>query len=152
MDHGLRGRRLLLTLLAACAGRAAEPVGFSHATASTHDSSTDAGTAAHGLPWLTSDAGVPLAKVTHVVQSQHGLGRFEGDISASADGSLYVETHRERATGKAGPTYAMKRGPDGWTWFAEDDSGVLLDDHTNANVRAQCAGCHADAPSDGLFR
>jgi hypothetical protein len=110
------------------------------------------------LDVLPADFRSHFSKVMHVPVSQHGLGRFEGEVWAdqaafdAGTATLIVEEHKERATGKYGPLYVMKREGDGWQWYAQDQTGVVLDDKTNASVRALCADCHANAPKDGTFR
>jgi len=158
MDDGVRSWRLLLKRAAflaisvACASRPGTGVGFSHDGETHGVSAVDASVPVRTLDVLPKDYRTHLKKVMTASPSQHALGRFDGDVWTDETASLFVEEHRERSTGKTGPIYVMKRSPEGWTWFAQDDTGVLLDDKTNASVRGSCAGCHADAPSDGVFR
>ncbi len=112
----------------------------------------DAGAPVRTLAVLPKDYRAHLTKVMSASPSQHGLGRFDGEVLSDETSSLFVEEHRERATGRAGPTYVMKREPNGWSWYAQDETGVVLDDKTNASARESCGSCHADAPSDLLFR
>ena len=127
-------------------------MGFSHDGPSGPVSASDASAPVRTLDALPKDFRARFTKVMTAAPSQHGLGRFDGDVWADETSSLFVEEHRERATGREGPIYVMKRAPEGWTWFAQDETGVVLDDKTNASVRASCSGCHAEAPSDGVFR
>ena len=158
MDDGVRSRRLLLKRAAlvaisiACASRPSAGVGFSHDGQAHAISAADASAPVRTLDVLPKDYRTHLTKVMTASPSQHALGRFDGDVWTDETSSFFVEEHRERSTGKIGPIYVMKRSIEGWTWFAQDDTGVLLDDKTNASVRTSCKGCHADAPSDGVFR
>ncbi len=167
MDDGVRGWRPLLIgggvelrawLLASiggiggCASYPAAGIGFSH-DARTKPSATAAASApVRTLEILPKDYRERLTKVLIASPSQHALGRFDGEVWRDETSSLFVEEHRERATGKPGPTYVMKREAGGWSWYAQDETGVVLDDKTNVSARESCGSCHADAPSDGLFR
>ncbi len=161
MDAGVRSWRPLLTRrasfvaacacwVAACAGRPSEPVGLSHGDP-RGASAIDAGVAKKSLDVLPADFRVHMKKVMHLGSSQHALGRFEGDVWSDETSSMFVEEHRDPSHDKALLIYVMKKQADGWQWFAQDETGVLLDDKTNTTVRASCASCHADAPKDGVF-
>ena len=143
---------LFAIFVAGCASHPAAGVGFSHDGHVGPSVSADAGVPVRTLEVLPKDYRAHLTKVMSASPSQHALGRFDGEVLSNETSSLFVEEHRERATGKLGPTYVMKREANGWSWYAQDDTGVVLDDKTNTSTRESCGSCHADAPSDGLFR
>lgn len=166
MDDGVRSRRLLLraafvagcACAIACAAHPNEAIGFSHDATKTSTTQADAGKVARTLDVLPADYRAHMSKVLNFSRSQHALGRYEADVWADQaafdanSATLLVEEHRDKATGKPGPVYVMKKETDGWRWYAQDETGVLLDARTNTSVSAACAGCHAEAPHDAVFR
>jgi hypothetical protein len=102
------------------------------------------------------------------VSQGHAAGRWDVDIfaneagrkalaSRSRDvppGAIVVEEHFERgAASTAGPVMVMEKREKGyapehgdWRWMVVA-AGRLVKD----GVVEQCAGCHDDAPMDGLF-
>jgi hypothetical protein len=165
MDVVVRGWRLLLIGLAACAAHPAEPVGVSTGGRST-PIAQDAGPPSHPLTVVPPDFRAKYVKVAAVPRSEHALGRFEVDVlaadQATADslraatdpavGAIVVGDHREKAGGAQGPVYVMKKEASGWRFYASDEKGeTLIDEHTAAGARDACASCHAEAPHDGIF-
>jgi len=63
--------------------------------------------------------------------------------STFPDGSVLTEL--SRAPGGRG--YAMRKEGGNWQFFALDGNGGLL----SSGALSLCAGCHAQAPSDGVF-
>jgi hypothetical protein len=101
-----------------------------------------------------------------VVSNGHAAGRWEIDVWANEAaakalasrskevpvGAILVEEHYEK--GAAGPVMVMEKRDKGyspehgdWRWAVVGASGALVRD----GVIEQCAGCHDDAPMDGLF-
>lgn len=105
------------------------------------------------------------------VSTGHATGRWEVDVWANdiaqkalaararevPVGAVVVEEHFERSTAadKArGPVMVMEKRPPGfskehgdWRWAVVGSQGQLVKDGTIES----CAGCHDDAPMDGLF-
>lgn len=107
-----------------------------------------------------------------LVSTGHASGRWEVDVFANDEaqkalaarakavppGAIVVEEHYERTAdgqrGAAGPVMVMEKRARGtapehgdWRWAVIGASGALVRD----GVVEQCAGCHDDAPMDGLF-
>lgn len=103
------------------------------------------------------------------VSSGHASGRWDVDVwandvarqalaSRSRDvpvGAVVVEEHYERTSdGGAGPVMVMEKREKGfsphhgdWKWTVVGSAGQLV----REGFIEQCAGCHDDAPMDGLF-
>lgn len=111
------------------------------------------------------------------VSQGHAAGRWEVDVWANElaakaiasrarttpVGATVVEEHFERGGGaqpggdearRAGPVMVMEKRPAGfsaehgdWRWVVVGSQGQLVKD----GVIDTCAGCHDDAPMDGLF-
>ncbi len=179
MDAVARSRRALLIasgilLVAACAGAGSGQgvVGVSDKppVAGTKEGPKDAGIVdgAGSLPagYRTSFAKVNKARL---VSQGHAAGRWEVDIWANElaqkalasrakevpVGAIVVSEHYERNEAKtAGPVMVMEKRPPGfarehgdWRFAVIGSQGQLVKD----GVIDPCAGCHDDAPMDGLF-
>jgi len=137
----------------------------------------DAGAAApvDGASALPSSYKTTFAKVNKArfVSTGHATGRWEVDIWANEIaqkalasrarevpvGAIVVEEHFERSQSAApekarGPVMVMEKRPPGfskehgdWRWAVVGSQGQLVKDGTIES----CAGCHDDAPMDGLF-
>jgi Cytochrome P460 len=177
VDAFVRGRRLVLiaTALGAAAiacGAASSPggmVGVSDRPAGStpkveiKDAGPRDGAAA--LPVGYRQTFVKLNK-ERFVTTGHTAGRWEVDVYANElaqkalaarskevpVGAIVVQEHFEK--GNAGPVMVMEKRERGyaaehgdWRWAVVGTSGALVRD----GVVAQCAGCHDDAPMDGLF-
>jgi len=103
------------------------------------------------------------------VSRGHAPGRWEVDVWANEiaakalaerarevpAGAVVVQEHYERSEGNApGPVMVMEKLPPGsspehgdWRWVVVGSSGQLVQE----GVIESCAGCHDDAPMDGLF-
>lgn len=181
MDPVLRGRRLLLIgaasiavaagLIACGAQGSRTPVGVSERApggGSARGGSDDAGLrdAAGALP---TDYRASFTKVSKArfASLGHASGRWTVDVYANdaaakalaarardvPPGAVVVEEHFE-ADGRAGPVMLMEKRAKGyapehgdWRWVVVGSRGQLVDD----GVVESCAGCHDDAPMDGLF-
>lgn len=112
---------------------------------------------------------------TRLVSKGHAAGRWEIDVWANElaqralaershevpPGAIVVQEHYERAespgagdVGARGPIMVMEKRPPGyarehgdWRWVVVGSQGQLV----REGVIEQCAGCHDDAPMDGLF-
>lgn len=103
-----------------------------------------------------------------MVSQGHATGRWDVDIYANESaakalstrshevpvGAIVVEEHYERAGATRGPIMVMEKRPAGfakdhgdWRWAVVGSQGQLVKD----GVIDSCAGCHDDAPMDGLF-
>lgn len=162
-------------LAVACAGRgdAGGAVGVSEKAAGGRQA-RDAGGPAQldGALVLPKDYRSTFAKVnkTRFVSQGHASGRWEVDVWANEiaqqalatrarevpPGAIVVQEHYERTSDKnsAGPIMVMEKKPPGfsnehgdWRWAVVGSQGQLVRD----GVIEQCAGCHDDAPMDGLF-
>lgn len=148
------------------------PVGESDKT-SRGASSRDAGGDAFvdGTGSLPADYRSTFTKVNRarMVSQGHAAGRWEVDVWANDAGAkalasrarmvpvgaVLVEEHFERGEGKAkGPIMVMEKRSPGfskehgdWRWAVVGSQGQLVKD----GVIESCAGCHDDAPMDGLF-
>lgn len=101
------------------------------------------------------------------VSQGHATGRWEAEVWANElakkalatrsrevpVGAIVVQEHRERG-GEVGPILVMEKMPAGyarehgdWRWAAVGSQGQLVRD----GIVESCAGCHDDAPMDGLF-
>ena len=180
MDTLVRRRRLLLivalatSFAAACvrgSGGSGTPIGASDrppAGAGTKDIK-DAGfvDGAGSLPvgYRTTFAKVNKARF---VSQGHGFTRWEVDVYANEaaqkalasrsrevpPGAVVVEEHFEKTDKAAGPVMVMEKKEKGyasehgdWRWATVGSQGQLVND----GVVESCAGCHDDAPMDGLF-
>lgn len=179
MDALVRRRRPLLiaavstALAAACAhAGGGAPVGTSDrvpAGGGASQGATDAG--------LVDGAGaLPLGYRTtftklnpsRFVSQGHATGRWEVDVYANElaakaiasrarevpVGAVVVEEHYERTDKSAGPVMVMEKRDESyapehgdWRWAVVGSLGQLVRD----GVIESCAGCHDDAPMDGLF-
>lgn len=107
------------------------------------------------------------------VSQGHAAGRWEVDVYANETaakalssraravppGAIVVEEHFERPTRAddarpPGPVMMMEKRPAGfspphgdWRWLVVGSKGQLVQD----GPVESCAGCHDDAPMDGLF-
>jgi hypothetical protein len=102
------------------------------------------------------------------VSSGHAAGRWDVDVWANepaqkalasgarevAVGAIVVQEHYEKNSGLAGPVMVMEKRAKGyapehgdWRWAVVGSQGQLVRD----GVVESCAGCHDDAPMDGLF-
>lgn len=102
------------------------------------------------------------------VSQGHATGRWEVDVYANEAaqkalasrardipvGAVVVEEHFERTDKSAGPVMVMEKREKGyapehgdWRWAVVGSQGQLVKD----GVVDACAGCHDDAPMDGLF-
>jgi hypothetical protein len=112
-----------------------------------------------------------FTKVTRArfVSQGHAAGRWEVEVWANEVaakalasrarevpvGAIVVEEHYERTERRpAGPVMVMEKRAPGfspehgdWRWAVVGSQGQLVKD----GVIDQCAGCHDDAPMDGLF-
>ena len=98
----------------------------------------------------------------------HASGRWEVDVYANDSavkaletrardvpaGAIVVEEHFERTDRAVGPIMVMEKRAPGfakdhgdWRWAVVGSQGQLVKD----GVIDSCAGCHDDAPMDGLF-
>lgn len=103
-----------------------------------------------------------------VASRGHAPGRWEIDVYANEGavqalaarareapvGATVVVEHYERADRSAGPVMLMEKRPPAtapghgdWRWVVVGSQGQLVQD----GVIESCAGCHDDAPMDGLF-
>jgi hypothetical protein len=176
-----RRRLLLTAALAALSAAAAvacvrgagggPPIGTSdHASAgSGAKEPRDAGfvDGAGSLPLGYRTAFTKLNKERFVSRG-HAAGRWEVDVYANElahkaiaararevpVGAVVVEEHFERTDKAAGPVMVMEKRPKGyapehgdWRYAVVGSQGQLVKD----GVIDSCAGCHDDAPMDGLF-
>lgn len=102
------------------------------------------------------------------VSKGHAWGRWEADVYANEAaqkalasrsrevpaGAVIVEEHFEVTDKAAGPVMVMEKKDKGyssdhgdWRWATVGSQGQLVKD----GVVDSCAGCHDDAPMDGLF-
>lgn len=181
MDAVLRRRRHFLiaavSLTCACAAQACGApsgalVGVSDRPAggALPRTSQDAGTL-DGAATIPTDYKTRFTKVnkSRFVSSGHASGRWNVDVFAneaaqkalaarSRDvpvGAIVVEEHYEKSgRGAPGPVMIMEKRAKGfapdhgdWRWTVLGASGQLVKD----GVVESCAGCHDDAPMDGLF-
>lgn len=164
-------------LLAACLGHGAgggPAVGISDRPAgggAAHDAGDTApidGSVALPPSYRTTFTKVNKARF---VSQGHAAGRWEVDVWANEiaqkalaaharavpAGAILVEEHFERHEGvekKSGPIMVMEKRAPGfskehgdWRWAVVGSQGQLVKDGTIES----CAGCHDDAPMDGLF-
>lgn len=181
MDALVRRRRALLTatlsassalLALACAGRGAgAPVGASD-KARGGPGARDGGADAFvdGTSALPADYRTTFVKVNQArfVSQGHAAGRWDVDVWANElaqralavrarevpVGAIVVAEHFERGDGRAGPIMVMEKRASGFAKEHGDyrfavigSRGQLVKD----GVIESCAGCHDDAPMDGLF-
>lgn len=159
---------------ASCAGASGEPsaVGVSERprTSGSRGDTLDGG-ARDGAAALPRGYRETFAKVNRArfVSQGHATGRWEVDVYANDAGAqalatrardvpvgaMVVEEHFERGEGKgAGPVMLMEKRERGyspehgdWRYVVVGSTGQLVSD----GVVASCAGCHDEAPGDGLF-
>jgi hypothetical protein len=180
VDSFVRRRRLLLTVALATSFAAACVRGGagSGAAIGTSDRAPsgigtkdikDAGLVdgAGSLPVGYRTTFVKMNKARFVSQG-HAAGRWEVDIYANEaaqkalasrarevpPGAVVVEEHFEKTDKAAGPVMVMEKKEKGysaehgdWRWAVVGSQGQLVRD----GVVEACAGCHDDAPMDGLF-
>jgi hypothetical protein len=180
VDAVIRRRRLLLIVAVAASFAAAcvhagsgggTPVGTSDrspaggATKEIKDAGLVDGAGALPLGYRTTFAKVNKARF---VSQGHASGRWEVDVYANEAaqkalaararevpvGAVIVEEHFERTDKAAGPVMVMEKREKGyasehgdWRWAVVGSQGQLVKD----GVVDSCAGCHDDAPMDGLF-
>lgn len=157
----------------ACAGRSGGPVGTSDGKGTTGGrllAASDGGfvDGAGSLPLGYRQTFAKINKA-RFVSLGHASGRWEVDVwgndaavAALATrakevpvGAVVVEEHFERNdTRSAGPVMVMEKRAAGfskdhgdWRYAVVGSQGQLVQD----GVVEQCAGCHDDAPMDGLF-
>ncbi|MBX3191467.1 MAG: hypothetical protein KF819_31015 [Labilithrix sp.] len=161
-----------MSLVEACRPAPAGPlVGVSDRPAggSTTTAARDAGLR-DGAGSLPSDYRATFTKVNKVrfVSSGHAAGRWDVDVWANEAaqkalasrareapvGAVVVQEHYEKSSGLAGPVMVMEKRAQGyapehgdWRWAIVGSQGQLVRD----GVVDSCAGCHDDAPMDGLF-
>jgi hypothetical protein len=167
-------------LVVACAGRwgGGDAVGISDKVPGK-GSARDAGdvTLSDGAAMLPSGYRTTFTKVNKArfVSQGHAAGRWDVEVWANdlaqralasrarevPAGAIVVQEHYERsaegsaATGKpTGPIMVMEKKPAGyskdhgdWRWVVVGSQGQLVRD----GAIESCAGCHDDAPMDGLF-
>jgi len=158
-----------------CGGRASAPgVGTSHHGGLGHGPA-DAGDGGFvdGAGSLPAAYRTSFTKVNRgrFVSQGHAAGRWEADVYANEAaaralatrtrevpvGAVVVQEHFERSSGDVrtpGPVMVMEKRPPGfakehgdWRWAVVGSQGQLVKD----GVIDACAGCHDDAPMDGLF-
>lgn len=176
MDALARGRRLVLiataivsTAIACGASQSGRAVGVSDRVpaGSVKTEIPDAGPrdGAAALPLGYRQTFTKLNR-ERFVSKGHAAGRWAVDVWANElaqaalaarardvpVGAMVVEEHYEK--GSAGPVMVMEKREKGyapehgdWRWVVVGTSGALVRD----GVVEQCAGCHDDAPMDGLF-
>ena len=135
------------------------------------------GGAIDGTPALPADYHTNFTKVNKArfVSSGHASGRWDVDVYANEPalralatrtrdapvGTIIVEEHFEKssaggnmASGGRGPVMVMEKRAKGfspdhgdWRYTVVGSAGQLVKD----GVVDSCAGCHDDAPTDGLF-
>lgn len=180
MDALVRRRRTFLTvalsalaaaIAAACLGRDTAPVGVSDKArggAPARDAGVD--TFVDGASALPPEYRTRFTKVNtaRFVSRGHASGRWEADVWANElaagalatrarevpVGAIVVQEHFEVSDGSPGPIMLMEKRPPGyaeehgdWRWAVVGSRGQLVKD----GVIESCAGCHDDAPMDGLF-
>lgn len=159
--------------LGACAGRgASDPiVGVSDKAPNTASRSAKDAGAPDGAASLPASYRTAFKKVNRqrFVSRGHAFDRFEVDVYANEAGeaalasrarevpvgAIVVEEHHERMGEKRpGPVMMMEKRAKGfapehgdWRFVVVGAGGQLVSD----GAAEQCAGCHDDAPMDGLF-
>lgn len=180
MDTFVRRRRLLLTFALAASfavacvrgGGSGTPVGASDRTPAGGGSSKDIkdagfvdGAGSLPLGYRTTFTKVNKARM---MSQGHAPGRWEVDVYANEAaakalatrarevpvGAIVVEEHFEKTDKAAGPVMVMEKRDKGystdhgdWRFAVVGSQGQLVKD----GVVESCAGCHDDAPMDGLF-
>jgi hypothetical protein len=90
----------------------------------------------------------------------HFVGRYDAIVWASEDaaepwdkqtsfpdGARLIAEHVERTSDRPGPLLMMERRAGAWRWtMVTSDGRTVIDGDSQA-----CAGCHAEAPRDGVF-
>lgn len=180
MDSVVRRRRSFLIgglaglCLVACFGRGGngQAVGVSDkAPGGRNPSDGGVEQAVDGAVALPESYRTKFTKVNkaRMISQGHATGRWEvdvwaNDIAAKAlaeksrsvpVGAVVVEEHFERSIDKPkGPVMVMEKRSPGfskehgdWRWAVVGSQGQLVKDGTIES----CAGCHDDAPMDGLF-
>lgn len=169
------GGACAIAAAAAACGGAMGPVGVSHSGGAKDVAESDAGVESGARSTaIPADFRETMTKVNHArfVSNGHAAGRFDVDVYANAEGKTalasdtapvpagarFVMEHFERAGTSAGKTGAImmmekrERGFDAergdWRYVVIGASGELVKD----GVLESCAGCHADAPRDHVFR
>lgn len=124
-----------------------------------------------GTPAIPADYRTRFTKVNQArfVSSGHASGRWDVDVWANESaqkalaarsrdvpvGTIVVQEHFEKSgAGGRGPVMVMEKRAKGfspehgdWRYTVVGASGQLVKD----GVVDSCAGCHDDAPMDGLF-
>lgn len=156
--------------LAACGASSAGLVGASERPpgGSIPPLTRDAGPV-QGAASLPENYRTKFAKVNkaRMASAGHATGRWDIDIYANETasialaararevpvGAIVVQEHFEK-DGARGPIMVMEKRAKGyasdngdWRWTVVGSSGQLVSD----GIVASCAGCHNDAPMDGMF-
>lgn len=124
-----------------------------------------------GATALPSDYRTRFAKVnkSKIPSAGHAVGRWNIEVWANEPalkalavrsrdvpvGAILVQEHFEKTvSGARGPIMVMEKRAKGfdpehgdWRYTVVGSTGLLVND----GVVASCAGCHDDAPMDGLF-
>lgn len=164
---------MALAALAACVRQAPGPaVGLSEKSAGGAPT-RDAGAAdlVDGGSLLPANYRATFTKLNKArfLSQGHAAGRWELDVWANElavralaararevqTGAIVVAEHFERGEAQArGPIMVMEKQSPGsskdhgdWRWIVIGSQGQLVKD----GVVESCAGCHDDAPMDGLF-
>jgi hypothetical protein len=151
----------LLLVLACSSAQRAEPAPKVVDAPPKTSSPTGSTDAASPVPaWLTSALTWPALTreplhSAHLARPQLAELRVNPEAKAAylglvADGELpsgtcIVEVHRDAATGRSGPIFALVRAVTAWEFFVFDGAGHPL------ATPAYCSGCHAGAPAAPVF-
>lgn len=97
-----------------------------------------------GAPFVSR--GHPPAGSVEVHVSPESQAAYVGLVpdTVFAEGALLTELSAHPGSG---PSYAMRKMAGKWAFFELDSAGALV----ASGQLALCAGCHAEAPGDGVF-